>query len=66
MSVKQDVLGIILFDDLKTLDFNVGPKGRYPDLELTRDILRKHIGTKDILECKEELIENGLKDYAKL
>jgi hypothetical protein len=29
-------------------------------------ILKKYLNTKDIIACQEELIEAGLKDYAKL
>jgi hypothetical protein len=58
--IKLSVLGLILIPGIREI-ISYGDK--------TADvakILSKHIKSKDILECQEELITNGYRDYAKL
>ena len=35
------------------------------DMRRSIEIVEKYIESRDILECQEELITNGLKEYAK-
>lgn len=61
--VKDSVLGILAMKRLKMIDyFNLNAQPEW------YKIVIKHFESpaKDILECQEELIENGLKEYAKL
>lgn len=54
---KNPILGVLLIEGIK--DF-IGVKSIEP-------ILNKHLqGDRDILECQEELIDNGFKEYARL
>jgi len=59
-NIKSNVLGLILIPGIRQI-ISYGDK--------TADvakILSKHIKSQDILECQEELIKNGFKEYAKL
>ena len=55
--IKSNILGLLQIKHLKTV------KNSHPAFI----ILSKHLnGDKDILECQEELISNGYKEFAKL
>jgi (2Fe-2S) ferredoxin len=55
------MLCILLIKDLKIIHF------KNIDNEDAGVIIQRHLtGDRDILECQEELITNGLKEYAKL
>jgi len=57
--LKSHMLGILLIKKIKHIYFNV-------DIEV-QNIINKHLrGDRDILECQEEFITHGLKEYAKL
>ena len=56
--LKSSMLGIMLVKELQEIYF---------DNKEVQDIFNRHLkGDKDILDCQEELITNGLKEYAKL
>ena len=58
-NLKTHMLGILLIKDLKKISFS-------DNIEV-QNIINKHLdGDRDILECQEELITNGLKEFAKL
>jgi hypothetical protein len=58
-NLKSHMLGILLIKDLKKISFS-------DNIEV-QNIINKHLdGDRDILECQEELITNGLKEFAKL
>jgi hypothetical protein len=62
--LTSNILGILLIDGLEQ-----GRVSTYgiPNLRNALKIIDKHLkGDKDILECQEELIEAGFKEYAKL
>lgn len=57
-SLESNILGLLL---IKKLDFCTGLKAP------VMDIMNRHLSSgKDVLECQEELIEKGFKEYAKL
>jgi hypothetical protein len=57
--LKSHMLGILLIKKFKHIYFNV-------DIEV-QNIINKHLrGDRDILECQEEFITHGLRQYAKL
>jgi hypothetical protein len=60
-NLKSHMLGILLIKDLKIIHFkNIAN-------EDAGVIIQSHLDSdRDILECQEELITNGLKEYAKL
>jgi len=57
--IKSHMLGILKIKKLDRIHFNFNRK--------VRDIINKHLESdRDILACQEELIEAGLKEYARL
>ena len=57
--VSDSVLGLLMFKHLKFYNNSQS--------DLWIPIIKKYFNSsKDILDCQEELIENGLKEYAKL
>jgi hypothetical protein len=64
-SYRGPILGFLLVKDLKSLSF-AGGTGDNVDRDI-QDTFNKHLrGGKDVLDCKEELMQRGYKDYAKL
>jgi hypothetical protein len=65
--LKSNILGLLSVKNLEHLASHTSFK---PDANVELDsvirIIRKHLETKDILECQEELIEAGFKEFAKL
>jgi hypothetical protein len=61
--ITSGLLGILKLPKLKSI-FNDHLDSA--KLKTALDIIKKHLGTKDISECMDELIEAGLKEYAKL
>jgi hypothetical protein len=65
--IKSNILGLILIEDLAQIRLGSKEKIINPGLTQAIEIMNKHLlGNRDILECQEELIVNGLKEYAKL
>lgn len=62
LNIKDSVLGLLLIKGLTYLDFGIKNK-KAPWVQI---IFNHFKGDKDVLECQEELIENGFKEYAKL
>jgi hypothetical protein len=67
--IKSNLLSLILLKGVK--DIIVAEEGMtiVGDTDFSRaiKIIKKHVlSDKDVLECQEELIENGYKEYAKL
>ena len=60
-----NVLGLLKIKKLEKLSIDVS--GTY-DIKSVRaiEIINNHLKSRDILSCQEELIENGLEEYAKL
>jgi hypothetical protein len=55
------VLGLLLIDGLKAAFFSQGWNDEL------QTIINKHLaGERDVFACQEELIENGLEDFAQL
>jgi hypothetical protein len=60
--VSSNILGLLLIDKKTTIEIMGSPINNK-----WIPIVKKYIkGTRDILECQEELITNGLRQYAKL
>ena len=57
ISLRKPILSIFKIKNLQRIII---------DNKQVEKIVNKHLSSKDILECQEELIENGLKEYAKL
>lgn len=55
-NVKSNVLGLLLLDNLSVVSSK----------EMWAQIVQNHLTTKDVLDCQEELIKAGLKEFAKL
>ncbi len=56
--IVSHVLGLLLIDGLKEV---------YLDNRKVQNIINKHLkGDRDVFACQDELIENGLDDYARL
>jgi hypothetical protein len=51
-------LSLLKIKDLHTINCDISPEWL--------NIIKKHLTSKDILECQEELITNGFREYAKL
>lgn len=64
-SIKSNILGIMLIKNLKNIEFMFKTKtNEYEEIE---NIINRHLKSdRDILECQEELIDKGFKQYAKL
>lgn len=62
LNIKDSALGLLLIKGLTHLDFGMRNKS-IPWVEI---IFRHFKGDRDVLECQEELIEKGFKNYAKL
>jgi hypothetical protein len=60
--IKSNILGLLLVKNMSNIQFNKEDIGAQA-LQIVQQNLLKN---KDILECQEELIEAGLKEYAKL
>lgn len=59
-SIKSNMLGIILIKELKLITF-------FRSIKKIQDIFNDQLsGDRDIIECREELIQAGYKEYAKL
>jgi hypothetical protein len=56
--IKSNILGLLKVKNLKVLSIT--------DDKKLEEIINRHLKTKNILECQEELIENGYKEFAKL
>jgi hypothetical protein len=66
VSIKSSILGFLLIDRLESLMFDMfSPTPHFTAVAF--QILHKHFkGEKDVLDCKAELIENKLSEFAKL
>jgi hypothetical protein len=69
-AICSNVLGICLIKELKFFAFDIAADGQVMQMHIeelveVKDILDRH-AQGDILECQEELIEAGFKEYAKL
>jgi hypothetical protein len=60
---KGPLLGVLNIANLKRVTVHTSGKEQ-PALDIINDYIQS--GNKDIIACQEELIEAGLKDYAKL
>jgi hypothetical protein len=56
--IKSNILGLLKVRNLKAISIT--------DDKKLEEIINRHLETKDIIECQEELIENGYKEFAKL
>ena len=57
--LKSNMLGLLLVKGLQEIEFNIK--------EEIEKIFNRHLtGERDILDCQEELITKGFKEYAKL
>ena len=56
--IKSHMLGLLKVKGLINIKFNQNRK--------VEEILNKHLKSRDLLACQEELIENGLEQYAQL
>ena len=56
--IESHMLGLLKVKGLTKIEFNHNNK--------VEEILNKHLKSRDILSCQDELIENGLEEYAKL
>jgi hypothetical protein len=66
-TLASSCLGILLIPKIDRFGFNRSIDATPIKLQLLNKIINTHLGSdKDILECKTELIENGLKEFAKL
>jgi hypothetical protein len=59
--VKHSILSLLKFDDLYISYHNIDPS-----FAKALEIVQKHQANKSIPDCMDELIEAGLKEYAKL
>ena len=67
--ITDSVLGLLRIKGLKTpiIHHLVGVKGADPGKTMKWvETINKYISSGDVLECQEDLIDAGLKDYAKL
>jgi hypothetical protein len=55
--IKSNILGLLKVENLQSA---------ITDDKKLEEIINRHLETKDILECQEELIEAGYKEFAKL
>lgn len=65
-NIESNILGLLLIKNVEV--FNSGLMSRQEFTDALK-IINKHYkrdGSGDVLECQEELIENGLKEFAKL
>lgn len=61
------VLSLFKLKNVRNISFQTDFKKSSSTVVTPWRIIRKHLsGDKDILECREELIENGFKEWAKL
>ena len=64
IGIKSNILGLLYIKDLEIVS---PPFGKGEELINALIILHKHLkGDNDVLECQEELISAGYKEYAKL
>ena len=63
-TLKSHLLSVILIPELTRIDFWSSNK----HLQKVEEIVNKHLASKekDLLECQDELIENGFKEFARL
>lgn len=67
--LKSNILGTIMIHNLHTLtiDDNEASYDQVPELAKALFICNEHLaGERDVLECREELVQARLKEYAKL
>jgi len=65
--IKSNMLGILKIKGLEKLDKIQHGIFATPDFNKAYSIVNEHLsGNRNILECQEELIDAGLKDYAEL
>ncbi len=62
--IDSNVLGLLLIPSLEALSFVFSKE--YAHLNQVMDIVCRHLDTRNILACQEELIDAGFGDYAKL
>jgi hypothetical protein len=60
--IKGSILSLLKYDDLLISEHNLSD----PSFKKALEIVQKHQADKNIPECMDELIEAGLKEYAKL
>lgn len=61
--IESNILGLILVKSLHKFSFEDFKGDHHP----VENIINSHLqGNRDVLECQEELIEKGFKEYAKL
>lgn len=64
--LESNILGLLLINQLDKIIIDIQDV-KTSNLQPVVDIINRHLkADKDILECQEELLENGFKDYAKL
>ena len=56
--IESHMLGLLKVKGLTFIKFNQNRK--------VEEIINKHLKTRDLLACQDELIENGLEEYAQL
>lgn len=62
--IKSNILGLLIVKDLQSIFWSFsGPKGKQSPFALLENHL---VRDKDIMDCQEELIQAGYKDFAKL
>jgi hypothetical protein len=61
------ILSLLKMKNLKIINLSTLAKDEHIELDKSCKIVNKHLKSgRDILECQEELIENGYKEFAKL
>ena len=67
LSIKSNILGLLQINKLERVFIESNGQTANPDLYSACEIVTKYLqGSRDILDCQEELIDAGLKDFAKL
>jgi len=67
IKIASNMLSFLLIPKLERIHIIQFAKDEGNEIDQVFSILNKHLQNgKDILECQEELIQNGFKEYAKL
>lgn len=64
--IKSNILGLLKIRGLKDVSLGDRLNQQGSDLMEIAKIIKKYLGNGDIVDCQDELIDAGFKDYAKL
>lgn len=65
LNISGHLLGLLQLKHLAILDSPV-VWNEFLDVQEALSIIKSHLKNKDLLKCQEDLLDNGLKQFAKL